>query len=83
LEVTLVLGPLFLEPLSSIQPTIELDGILESNTKYKGSLSLLQDVRKYVGDAIQKIIDTIQDIWELAQSIAHFFSRIHNFKEYL
>jgi hypothetical protein len=69
--------------LSSIQPTFELEYILENNTKYKGSSILLQVVRKYVGDAIQKRIDIIQEIWELAQSIASVSSRIQNFKEYL
>jgi hypothetical protein len=53
------------------------------NMKYKGSSSLLQAIRKYVGDAIHKIIDIIQEIWDLAQSIASFSSRIQNFKEYL
>jgi hypothetical protein len=83
LEVALVPGPLFPEPLSSIQPTLELEDIPERSTKYKGSSSLLQVVRKYVGDAIQKRIDIIQEIWELSQSIASFSSRIQNFKEYL
>jgi hypothetical protein len=83
LEVALVPGPLFPEPLSSMQPILELEEIPESSTKYKGSSSLLQAVRKYVGDAIQKRVDIIQEIWELAQSIASFSSRIENFKEYL
>jgi hypothetical protein len=72
LEVALVPVPLFLEPLSSIQPTLELEDIPENNTKCKGSSSLLQDVRKYVGDAIQKRIDIIQEIWELAQILLAF-----------
>jgi hypothetical protein len=54
LEVSLVPTPLFPEPLSSMQPILELEEIPESSTKYKGSSSLLQAVRKYVGDAIQK-----------------------------
>jgi uncharacterized coiled-coil DUF342 family protein len=83
LEVALVLAPLFPEPLSFMQPILELEEILERSTKYKGSSSLFQAVRKYVGDAIQKMIDIIQEIWELAQSIASFSSRIENFKEYL
>jgi len=44
----------------------------ESSTKYKDSTSLLQAIRKYVGDAIQKRIDIIQEIWELSQIIASF-----------
>jgi hypothetical protein len=66
-----------------MQPTLELEEMPKSSTKYKGSSSLLQVVRKYVGDAIQKRVDIIQEIWELAQSIASFSSRIDNFKEYL
>jgi len=54
LEATLMLGPLFPEPLNTIQPTLVLENILESNSKCKGSSSLLQAIRKYVGDAIQK-----------------------------
>jgi hypothetical protein len=83
LEVALVPTPLFPEPLSSMQPILELEEIHESSTKYKGSSSLLQALRKYVGDAIQKRVDIIQEIWELAQSIASFSSRIENFKENL
>jgi hypothetical protein len=79
----LVLGPLFPKPLSSIQPILELEDIPESSTKCKGSSSLLQVVRKYVGDAIQKRIDIIHKICEISQSISSFSSRIHNFKEYL
>jgi hypothetical protein len=59
-----------------------LENVPERSKKYKGSSSLLQAIRKYVGDAIHKRIDIIQEIWELAQSIASFSSRIQNFKEY-
>jgi len=83
LGVALVLGPLFPEPLSSIQPILELEEILESSMKYKGSSSLLQTVKKYVSNAIQKRVDIIQEILELSQSIASFSSRIEYFKEYL
>jgi hypothetical protein len=74
---------LFVEPLNTIQPTLTLEDILESNNKWKGSSSLLQAIRKYVGDEIQKRIDLIQEIWELAQSSTNFAARITNFKEYL
>jgi hypothetical protein len=60
-----------------------LENIQKKRSKCKGSSSLLQDIRKYVGDAIKKIIDLIQEIWDLAQSTANFSSRITNFKEYL
>jgi hypothetical protein len=40
-------------------------------------------VRKYVGVGIQKIIYSIQEIWELAQSSTNFSTRIIHFKEYL
>jgi hypothetical protein len=83
LEVAVVPTPLFPEPLSYVQPILELEEIPESNMKYKGSSSLFRDVRKYVGDTIQKWVDIIQEIWELAQNIVIFSSRIENFKEYL
>jgi hypothetical protein len=79
----LVPTPLFLERLSSIKPILELEEIPESGTKYKGSSSLLQAIRKYVGDSIQKRLDIIHEIWDLSQRIARFSSRIENFKEYL
>jgi hypothetical protein len=79
----LVPTTLFQEPSISMQPILELEEVLESSTKYKGPSSLLQAIRKYVGDAIQKRVDVIQEIWELAQSIASFSSRIENFKEYM
>jgi hypothetical protein len=83
LEATLMPRPLFPEPLNTIQPTLVLEDIPESNNKCKGSSSLLQAIRKYVGDAIQKRIDLIQEIWDLAQSVSNFLTRITNFKEYL
>jgi hypothetical protein len=55
-----------------MQPILELEEIPKSKYKYKGSSSLLQVVRKYVGDAIQKRVDIIQEIWELSQNIASF-----------
>jgi len=62
LEATLILIPLFVESLNTIQPTLTLKDILESNNEFKGSSSLLLAVRKYVGDGIQKRIDLIQEI---------------------
>jgi hypothetical protein len=40
-------------------------------------------VRKYIGDGIQKRIDLIQEIWELAEISTNFATRITHFKEYL
>jgi uncharacterized coiled-coil DUF342 family protein len=74
---------LFPEPLNTIQQTITLEYIPESINKCKGSSSLLQTTRKYIGDKIHKIIDLIQEIWELAQGSTEFATRITNFKEYL
>jgi hypothetical protein len=74
---------LFVEPIKTIQPTLTLEDISESNNKWKGSSSLMQAIRKYVGDEIQKIINMIQETWELAQSSTNFATRITNFKEYL
>jgi hypothetical protein len=66
LEVALISRPLFLKPLNSIQPIFVLESVSERSRKYKGSSRLLQEIRKYVGDSIQKRIDIIQEIWELA-----------------
>jgi hypothetical protein len=74
---------LFTNPLTTIQPTLTLEDVLENKNKLKGSSILLLVVRKYVGDGIQKIIDLIQEIWELAQSSTNFSMRIMHFKEYL
>jgi hypothetical protein len=60
---TLFSKPLFVEPLTAIQPTLTLEDVRERNNKLKGSSSLLLAVRKYVGDGIQKIIDLIHEIW--------------------
>jgi hypothetical protein len=57
---------LFSKPLRTIQPTLILEYGLENKNKWKGSSSLLLAIREYVGDGIQKIIDLIQEIWELA-----------------
>jgi hypothetical protein len=60
LEVALIPGQLFPEPLNSIQPILVLENVPESSSKYKDSSRLLQAIRKYVGDSIQKRIDIIQ-----------------------
>jgi hypothetical protein len=60
-----------------------LENVPEIRSKYKRSSSLLKAIRKYVGDGIPKIIDMIQEIWDLAQSVASFSSRIKVFEEYL
>jgi hypothetical protein len=83
LETTLIPKPLFVEPLTTIQPTLTLEDVQKATSKLKGSSSLLLAVRKYVGDGIQKRIDLIQEIWELAQSSTNFSMRIMHFKEYL
>ena len=62
---------------------LTLEDVLESNNKLKGSSSLLLAVRTYIGDGIQKRIDLIQEIWELAQSSTGFSARIMHFKQYL
>jgi hypothetical protein len=69
--------------LSTIQPILDLEYVLESSNKYKGSSSLLQEIRKYVGDEIQKRIYLIQEIQDIAQNTTNFATRINNFKEYL
>jgi len=60
LEETLIPIPLFDKPLNMVQPTVTLEYILESGSKWKCSTSMLLVVRKYVGDEIQKRIYLIQ-----------------------
>jgi hypothetical protein len=62
LEEDLIPRPFFSKPLNTVQPTLTLEDILESNNKWKGSSSLLLAVRKYVGDGIQKRTYLIQEI---------------------
>jgi hypothetical protein len=69
--------------LSTIQPTIALEYVPKSSNKYKVSSSLLQSIRKYVGDGIQKRMDLIQEIWDLTQNATNIATRISHFKEYL
>jgi hypothetical protein len=83
LEKSLIPKPLFVEPITAIQPILTLEDVPESSSKLKGSSSLLLAIRKYVGDGIQKRIDLILEIWELAQSSTSFSTRILHFKEYL
>jgi hypothetical protein len=83
LGATLMPGPLYPNPLNTIKPTLVLENILKRNSKCKGSSRLLQAIRKCVGDEIHKRVDLIQEIPDLAQSIANYSSRITNFKEYL
>jgi len=66
-----------------MQPILELENIPKRSMQYKVSSRLLWSAIKSVGDVIQKQVDIIQEIWELAQNIARFSSRIENSKEYL
>jgi hypothetical protein len=59
LEAALIPRPFFFETLNTIQPTLTLEDIPKSSSKWKGSSSLLLAIRNYVGDGIQKIIDLI------------------------
>jgi hypothetical protein len=43
----------------------------------------LRAITKYVGDGIQKRMDLILEIWDLAQRATNFAAIITNFKEYL
>jgi hypothetical protein len=66
-----------------MEPILELENIPKRSMQYKVSSRLLRSVIKSVGDVIQKQVDIIQEIWELAQNIASFSSRVENSKEYL
>jgi hypothetical protein len=58
--------PMFVEPLTAIQPTFTLEDVPERISKLKGSTSLLLVVKKYIGDGIHQRINLIHEIWELA-----------------
>jgi predicted transcriptional regulator len=62
LEVSLIPRPFFIGPLNMVQQALTLEDIPERNNKWKGSSSLLLEIRKYVEDRIQKIIDLIKEI---------------------
>jgi hypothetical protein len=46
--------PLFIEPITVIQPLCSLEDVPETSSRLKGSSSLLMVVRKYIGDSIKK-----------------------------
>jgi hypothetical protein len=83
LEKYLLPKPLFVEPITVIQPMCSLEDVPETSSRLKGSSSLLVAVRKYIGDSIKKIIALILEIWELATSSTTFSTRVFHFKEYL
>jgi hypothetical protein len=56
------LKPLFVKPLTAIQPILTIGDIPERRNKLKYSSRLFFVVRKYVGDGIQKRIDLIHEI---------------------
>jgi hypothetical protein len=60
-----------------------LEYVLDTSSRLKGSSSLLMVVIKYIGDGIKKRVDLILEILELSQSLATFSTRVFHFKEYL
>jgi hypothetical protein len=75
--------PLFIEPITTIQPLCSLEDVPETSSRLKGSSSLLVVIRKYIGDSIKKRIALILEIWELATCSTTFSTRVLHFKEYL
>jgi hypothetical protein len=83
LQKSVILKPLFVKPITAIHTMFNLEDVLETSSRLKGSSRLLMEVRKYIGDGITKIIDLILEIWELAQSSTTFSTRVFHFKKYL
>jgi hypothetical protein len=75
--------PLFVEPITTIQPLCSLEDVPETSSRLKGSSSLLMVVRKYIGDNIKRRIALILEIWELATNSTTLSTRVLHFKEYL
>jgi hypothetical protein len=46
--------PIFTSPISIVQPQRNFDGTLESSSKLRGTSSLLDVVRRHVGENIKK-----------------------------
>jgi hypothetical protein len=83
LENALLLKPLFVEPIATIQPLNTLEDIPEYSSRIRGASKLLITIRQYIGENIKKRISLIFEIWELGTSSTILSSRITNFKEYL
>jgi hypothetical protein len=83
LEKSFLLRPLFVEPITSIQPFCRLEDVLETNSRLKGSSILLMASRKYIGDNIKRRIALILEIWELARNSTTLSTRVLHFKEHL
>jgi hypothetical protein len=48
LQESLLPRPLFVEPIATIQTLCSLEDVLETNTKMKGSSSLLMAIKIYI-----------------------------------
>jgi hypothetical protein len=57
LEKVVIPKPLFVEPITAVQPTLTLEYVQKSSSKLRGSSGLLLAMRKYVRDGIHKRID--------------------------
>jgi len=83
LENDLLPRPLFIGPIIAIQPLCSLKDVPETNSKLKGSSSLLMVVRKYIGYNIKRRITLIFEIYELETNSITLSTIVLHFKEYL
>jgi len=83
LEHTLMPPPIFSTPILVIQPWKNIDKALELILKLNGTLSLLIEIRCYIGENNKKRMPLILETWDLAIIFISLGSRIQNFREYL
>jgi hypothetical protein len=63
LENALMTPPLFVSPITTIQPLKTLEGISKLSSRLKGTSSLLVAIKIYVSDNIQKGMSLILETW--------------------
>jgi hypothetical protein len=83
LENTLLPRPLFVEAHCCYTTIVQSRGCTRNKLQIKRFIKFIDNVRKYIGDNIQKRIALILEIWELATSSTTLSTRVLHFKEYL
>jgi hypothetical protein len=72
---------IFAKPLAFVKPGMNHDGLPKSNSKWKGTPSLLVAVSKCVEANIKKRMSLVIEAWDIINNIMTFGSRLHSFKE--
>jgi hypothetical protein len=83
LEEALTPKPLFAQPLAILSVERTLPSTLRTSNPIRKVLQLLNGVRGYVVENINKIMDIIRQAWEISTGLRNISQRITNFTEYL